>query len=209
MEYRLISTHLHFSNSCNSSSLRASGSLPRTAAAAATAVLLFLWRPRLFSPLSQTASHCRSPAASCDVVPIANRRLESPKESYEKYLAAEFDEARKKARARDFVESSNKSGAVCESAGYCASSGSQDDEDEAAFGKLEDADLMWSLQHPQAGRMAIAQINGNVELEDRAVLQRIHTVSNGELLLAGVMDGHGGWQIGEGQTQGKGREMNE
>lgn len=69
--------------------------------------------------------------------------------------------------------------------------------DDDIYGKLEDADPLWALEQKQAERMAIAQINANEQLEDRAILQELHTLNNGTLLLAGVMDGHGGWQVGK------------
>lgn len=72
----------------------------------------------------------------------------------------------------------------------------EEDEDDI-YGKLDDADLLWALRPEQKSRMGVVQINANEQLEDRAVLQEIHTLNNGPLLLAGVMDGHGGWQVGQ------------
>lgn len=71
-----------------------------------------------------------------------------------------------------------------------------ENEDDRIYGRLEDVDPSWALNPKQLKKMAIAQINANEQLEDRSVLQPLHTISNGELLLAGVMDGHGGWQVG-------------
>lgn len=76
-------------------------------------------------------------------------------------------------------------------------SGEEEEGDCNADSELEDVDPSWALSHNQINYMAIAHINANEQLEDRGVLQQLHTLNNGNLILAGVMDGHGGWQVGE------------
>lgn len=46
-------------------------------------------------------------------------------------------------------------------------------------------------------RFATRQINANPCLEDRVIIAQIHTPSNGVILCAAVIDGHGGWQVAE------------
>lgn len=59
------------------------------------------------------------------------------------------------------------------------------------------ADIAWASEPEQADKMAVVQVNGNPVLEDRAIVQQLHTRSNGTLLFAAVIDGHGGWQVGK------------
>lgn len=59
-----------------------------------------------------------------------------------------------------------------------------------------DSDLEWMFRPDQTGSIALHQVNANSEIEDRAVVQPIHTITGATFTLAAVIDGHGGWQVG-------------
>lgn len=73
--------------------------------------------------------------------------------------------------------------------------GQEDPKNDSSF--IPSADITWATRPEQADRMAILQVNANPVLEDRAVIQELHTVANGTLLFGAVIDGHGGWQVAE------------